>query len=261
MINVELKKGPHEYDVLVEGQRLNFLCDYKPESKNLIVFFHGLACSRSTFKYCSDYDYFSGCSLLLPDFIGFGRSSKSDQFSYTMEDQAYICEQMMTLFPEVKLQIVAHSMGGAVALLFSARLIERIDAFANIEGNLISEDCGMLSRGIADLSLRDYSSRVFERHRARFLEDPALEFENTTPIAVHRSARSMVKWSDSGELLERFEQLRCKTAYFWGEKNSDMPILQRLHGMETFMIDGCGHGMMLENPKEFYLKLSEFLVS
>jgi hypothetical protein len=40
-------------------------------------------------------------------------------------------------------------MGGAIGPLFSARPMERVGAFASIEGNLIGEDRGMLSRRIA----------------------------------------------------------------------------------------------------------------
>ncbi len=261
MIDIKLGEGLHEHDIVVDNKRLNFLCDFKPESKNLIVFLHGLACSRDTFRYIFEYRHFSEYSLLLPDIVGFGRSSKPDRFSYAMEDQASLCERVMDLFPNVGIHVVAHSMGGAIGLLFSERLFERIKSFANIEGNLIGEDCGMLSRGIADVTLREYRVRIFGKHRARFSNDPVLEFENTTPLAVHRSARSMVRWSDSGELLERFTRLRCKTCYFWGEKNGDMPILRRLHGTQMCMVRDSGHGMMVENPREFYPKLAAFLMS
>lgn len=258
--DVRLRDGLHEYDIVVDNKRLNFLCDFRPESESLIVCLHGLACSRATFQFIFDYRYLSECSLFLPDIIGFGRSSKPGRFSYTMEDQAGLLERVLVLFPTVKIHVVAHSMGGAIGLLFSTRLFERIISFANVEGNLIAEDCGMLSRGIADVTLREYRERVFGKHRARFLDDPVLEFENTTPTAVHRSARSMVKWSDSGELLERFKRLPCRACYFWGEKNSDMPILQKLRGIETSMIKNSGHGMMIENPDEFYAKIAEFLM-
>lgn len=261
MMSIQLKDGLHEYDIVVENIRLNFLCDFKPEAENLMIFLHGLACSRDNFRHSLEYQYFANCSLFLPDLVGFGRSSKPDQFSYTMEDQASLVERVMTQIPAVKLHVIAHSMGGAIALLFSPRIFERIHALANIEGNLIGEDCGMLSRGIADVSFQDYQMRGFEEHKTKYSDDSCLQFEKTIPIAVHRSARSMVKWSDNGQLLEKFIRLPCKTCYFWGEKNHDMPILQRLHGVETCMIHNSGHAMMVENPEEFYSKLAEFLMS
>ncbi|UCD19942.1 MAG: alpha/beta hydrolase [candidate division WOR-3 bacterium] len=261
MKNIQFKDGRNEYDIVVENIRLNVLCDFKPDAKNLMIFLHGLACSRDTFRDLFAHDYFQGYSMLLPDLVGFGRSDKPDSFSYTMEAQADLCERVMNQFPDVTIQVVAHSMGGAIGLLFSAEQVERMDAFVNIEGNLISEDCGMLSRGIADVSLRDYRERIFEEHRERFSNDTVLQFDQTTPVAVHRSARSMVEWSDNGELLRRFKQLPCRTSYFWGEKNHDMPILQRLEGIEKCMIHDSGHGMMVENPREFYSKLAEFLMA
>lgn len=256
---IRITDGCHEYDVTIEDKRLNFLFDYKPDAGNLIVFLHGLACSRNTFRYALNEQYFPNASLFLPDLVGFGRSCKPDQFSYTMDDQAKLCEQLLEQLPPAEIQVVAHSMGGVVGLLFSPHLFDRVDAFANIEGNLIADDCGMLSRGISDASLEEYRLRIFEEQKTRFSDDPVLEYEHTTPIAVHRSARSMVEWSDTGELLERFTRLPCKTGYFWGDKNHEMPILRKLEGIRTYMIPGSGHGMMLDNPREFYATVAEFL--
>jgi pimeloyl-ACP methyl ester carboxylesterase len=261
MSPVELKEGTHEYDVAIGGARFNFLCDFDPEAGCMLVFLHGLACSRNTFRFALEHRYFPGCSLFLPDLIGFGSSAKPDEFSYTMDDQAALCERVLAQLPPVKLHVVGHSMGGAIGLLFSPRLFGRIRTFANVEGNLIAEDCGMLSRGIADVPFKRYRSHLFEEHKARFADDFVLEFSRTTPEAMHRSACSMVEWSDSGKLLTLFRRLPCRTGYFWGEKNHDMPILQRLRGIDTFMIGNSGHGMMIDNPGEFYSRIAEFIAA
>lgn len=256
---IPLREGRHEYNVSIGKHVLNFECDWKPAAEEAVLFIHGLACSRESFRNVFDRFYFPSRSLLLPDLAGFGKSSKPAGFSYTMEDHAALCEQLLALLPFCTFHLVVHSMGNAVALLFSPALLSRVRSFANLEGNLIGEDCGLLSRGIAGVSLSEYQAGLFSRQRAEFAGHPQLCFEQTTAAAVHKSARSLVQWSDSGELHTRFRQLPCRKIYIWGEENRDMPVLQKLAGVETRMISRSGHGLMTDNPAEFYPFLAEFI--
>jgi pimeloyl-ACP methyl ester carboxylesterase len=248
-----------EHEDTIDNKPIRYLLDYKVESKNLIVFVHGLACTKDTFRHAFEGRYFPDCSLLSMDMIGFGDSSKPADDSYSMEEQAAICDVLIANHSHPNLHVVAHSMGAAVALLLSARTLERVRSFANIEGNLIGEDCDMLSRRIAERSYDEYESRMFGKHEARFRNDILLRFDSTTPRAAYCSSVSLVKWSDSGELLRRYKELRCRKMYFWGERNATMPVLDRLRADEKCMISSSGHAMMIENPEEFYAKLAGFI--
>ena len=42
----------------------------------------------------------------------------------------------------------------------------------------------------------------------------------------------MVAWSDSGKLLERYKNLKCKKACFYGDQNAGMKIPAYLDGIE-----------------------------
>ena len=150
-------------------------------------------------------------------------------------------------------------MGNAVALLLSPARLSDIRSFSNIEGNLIGEDCGMLSRGIASTPFHEYCTNVFPSEQMEFLGHPQFRFEHTTAPAVHKSAQSLVALSDSGELLTKFTDLSCKKRYFWGEENAWMPILQKLDGDMTEIIHQSGHSVMTDNPGEFFLKLAGFI--
>jgi pimeloyl-ACP methyl ester carboxylesterase len=152
-------------------------------------------------------------------------------------------------------------MGNAIALLFSQVIRSQIRSIACIEGNLIGADCGLLSRGIADTPYQNYANKIFKEQQKEYHNHPQLRFNETTPIAIHRSAQSLVQWSDKGKLLVNFKKLSCKKAYFWGEENHAMPILGLLPGIKTYMIHRSGHGMMTDNPDEFYATLAEFIDS
>lgn len=250
-----------EYEILIDDKKVTFLYNHNPNSQELIVFFHGLACTKDSFKNVFDYPDFLQHSLLLIDLIGFGGSSKTDNFSYSMEEQAALCEELINHFPGFNLHLAAHSMGGAICLLFSKQLFKRVISFANLEGNLISEDCGLFSRAIAGVSFDEYKSSLFEKHKIEYADFDMLKFDKTTPTAMYRSAQSLVKHSDSGKLLEKYKKLTCKKAYFFGAKNIDMKVLDILDCENKIMISKSGHGMMLDNAEEFYSKLYKFLFS
>ncbi len=258
---MNLETGIKEYSAIINQYRVNFLCKYNPDSDEVILFIHGLACSLDSFRNIFDNDYFPDKSLLMPDLVGFGKSSKPKNFSYKMELQAALIEELLSILPIRKIHIVAHSMGGAIALLFSADIFSRIESFTNIEGNLVGEDCGILSRGIISVPYDEYRDSLFNKHLAEFQDHPQLHFNETTPFAVYYSAASLVEWSDDGKLIDKFKNLDCKKCYFYGEENKNMPVLERLDFVKKYLVHNSGHGMTTENPKEFYASLAEFIYS
>lgn len=254
-----LKEGLCNYTIEINKCSLFFRCKFDPDANEMIIFIHGLACSSDSFRDVFTADNFPGKSVLAVDLLGFGNSDKPEDFSYTMQDQATIIEELISLLPANKLHIVAHSMGGAVALLLKHELLSSLVSFVNVEGNLIAEDCGIMSRGIIDVSFERYRDSMYLKHVYTFRGHHQLRFEESSPLAIYNSSRSLVEWSDSGKLLEIFKALTCKKCYFFGEENKGMPVLEKLDFVPQYMISKSGHGMMTENPEEFYGKLSEFI--
>ena len=258
---MKLETGTKEYSVNINQHRMNLKCRYNPDSKEVILCIHGLACSMDSFRNIFDYDYFPNKSLLLLDLIGFGKSSKPENFSYTMEEQARFVEELLSTLPRWNIHIVAHSMGAAIALFFQSDFFSRVLSFTNIEGNLVSEDCGIFSRGVTSLSYNDYKNDLYKKQLIEYKGHDQLRMEETNPVAVFKSSASLIEWSDSGELLNKFRNLSCKKYYFYGDKNKDMPVLKKLDFVKKYMVHNSGHGMMTENPKEFYSKLHDFIES
>ncbi len=231
-----------------------------PEGSDTILFLHGLACSRKSFNSTIRAGHLKKYRILNIDLIGFGEADKPEDFDYRMESQAGLLNEFLDSLGEFeRLHIVAHSMGGAVGLLMADSPKNRLVSFANLEGNLISSDCDMFSRRVIRLPEKTYRSRMFAKHRKAFKNDAAFDFDNTTAEAVYRSSRSLVEWSDSGKLLQRFRVLNCRKAYFYGEENRAMPVLERLEDIPEIEIPEAGHCMMTDKPVLFSRALLEFL--
>lgn len=246
-----------------DGNKYEVATTFRKRGGELLLLFHGLGCSKESFRDIWFRDEFSDYSIMALDFLGFGDSSKSDKFSYKMEDQASVYADVVKKISSKKIHIIAHSMGGAIGLLLPPALLASALTFANLEGNLISEDCGIVSRKTISVSFQKFEKELLPDLKAlskslgkgRFFLDSAL------PLGFYKSAESLVRWSDSGNLISRFKNLPCKKAYFYGGKNSDMDVLHRLNSIEKIKISSSGHFMMNDNPDEFYLRLRRFLSS
>ena len=256
---LKLNEGLHEYTYSLPEGNIYFKCDYKKESGEIIVFLHGLGCSSDIYRNIYDKDYFPGKSLLFIDFLGFGKSDKPENFSYTMQAQADTIEKLLNDLPNISIHIAAHSMGGAIALLLSENFFKRVISFANMEGNLIDSDCGILSRGIANSDYDEYKNIIFPKQKLEFENHVQLRFNESNANAIYKSSKSLVKYSDSGELLAKFKSLACKKCYFWGQGNFAMPVRKQLKPIPEIMVPKSGHGMMNDNPDSFYTLLSGFI--
>ena len=184
-----------------------------------------------------------------------------NQFSYLLEDQAAVCAEVVRNILPKQMHIIAHSMGGAIGLLLPPDLLNATLTYANLEGNLINEDCGMISRKTISVSFQEFRDEILPEFKtlSMSLGEGRLFLDSALPLGIYRSSESLVRWSESGDLLLRFQQLPCKKAYFFGDKNVRLNVLNRLNTIEKVMISQSGHFMMNDNPDEFYSHLTTFL--
>ena len=248
-------------NIKVAGVSYNISIKHRSVSDDLIIFLHGLGCSKDSFEGAWNHKDLTGQSLLSFDLLGFGQSEKPDEFTYTLEDHAGVCDAIIRTFSEDRLHIVAHSMGGAVGLLISDEILNRVISFVNVEGNLISEDCGLISRKTTCVPYKIFKNELFPDFQSQFAGKEYRQFsiDTASPLAFYNSSKSLVSWSESGHLLKRFKGLKCKKIYFYGEQSSGMKVLTKLGNMEKRKISGSGHFLMNDNPDEFYSELRGFL--
>lgn len=256
-----IKMNNETINISVDGCSYGISLKYRSVSQDLIVFIHGLGCSKDSFEDVWCNKGLTGLSILAFDLLGFGQSQKPTEFSYSLEDHARVCEAVIKNFPEHRLHLVAHSMGGAIALLLSGDILDSAISFINVEGNLIGEDCGVVSRETNSVSYDVFSNKILPDFRYRFQKEEHQHFflEMALPLAIYKSSKALVAWSYSGHLLERFKDLKCNKAYFYGEQNSGMKVLTKLDHIEKKRISRSGHFLMNDNPEEFYSELFNFL--
>lgn len=250
--------------ITYQGKQINIATQLRYTSKQWIVFLHGLGCTKETFAAAFEMEGLQDYSMCSIDFVGFGQSDQPDDFSYDLAAQAEIVSYIIKELAMEQVHLVAHSMGGAIGLLVIDKLAS-IRSFVNVEGNLVAKDCGIVSRGIAkqqESAFKElgFMTMVDNLHYSNEQSDHqwAKWCEQCSPFAFHRSARSLVLWSDSEKLLPRFQQITNKT-YICGEKSRPSYLDKQLTGIKTTVIAKSGHFMMLDNPYAFYDTVTDWI--
>ena len=113
----------------IKNQFFDIAYIHKQRSKELILFFHGIACTKNGFRHLYDDPIFHDYSLLFYDMVGHGDSSNPDNFSYSMEDQAAVTCLLIQELGLEQVNAVGHSMGGAIGLLLTQQIQTKLKSF------------------------------------------------------------------------------------------------------------------------------------
>lgn len=246
-----------------KGSRLSIAANVRNSGDELILFLHGFGCTKESFEaafHPGTFDRrFSLCAF---DFPGHGGSDSLPSEEDLISAYAEVSRSVIKQFPEQRVHLVCHSMGGAVGLL-ACRGLDGVGAFVSIEGNLVAKDCGLISRSIAEQSSAAFRAEGYEHgflDRLRSSHDRALLAweawaRTCDPESLHQAAQSLVSWCDRGDLVERFEQLGQVT-YLYGALSGFPEHLREHVATRAFEIDRSGHFPMIDNPDGLYRTLA-----
>lgn len=186
-----------------------------------------------------------------------------------MEAYADLLHSVLTAYaPGGKaLHIVAHSMGGVPGLLLANDPPIPVASFLSAETNLIASDCGLFSRRTAEIPVAVFGEKFLkllahcESADDLHLREWARWTRLCHPEAFHAVAVSLVKWSDSGQLLEMFLKLQARKLYLYGQTSLNVEVLGILDDIPARAVDGCGHFLMTEAPEAFNAAVVDLFLS
>ncbi len=124
---------PHEVKVRnFEEQSLDHsmaYMDVSPEKPNdrSVILFHGKNFSGAYWEDTVEALSQKGYRLIVPDQIGFGKSSKPVNFQYSFQALATHNAELLDMLDIGKVSVVGHSMGGMLAVRFALMFPERVE--------------------------------------------------------------------------------------------------------------------------------------
>ena len=245
------------------AKRVGVAVKHRYRGEDLILFTHGLGCAKESFDGAFEAVELKRYSICTFDFPAHGQSGDVASGG----DIAALAEVTRALIARLspkRLFLVCHSMGGAVGVV-AAQDLANVVAFVSVEGNLVGEDCGLVSRGIAHQSAEQFVRAGFPAYVESLAASTdaslvrwAQWYARCRPYGIHQLARSLVEWCDSDKLIEMFSRIRPR-AYVRGEHSDVDHLAGRLRGTPVHTVASSGHFPMLDNPDEFYALIGDVI--
>ncbi|MBL7258518.1 alpha/beta fold hydrolase [Paractinoplanes lichenicola] len=237
---------------------------HRKRGEDLLVFMHGFGCAKESFDGAFTAGALAEYSLLTFDFPEHGESGSLPERA-DIEGAAEVVTSLLSEFDRRHLYLVCHSMGGAIGVV-AARKLPDLAGFISVEGNLVADDCGLVSRGVAQQSANDFKERGFsefvqwlERSPERSHREWVKWYRRCDPRGLHGLAKSLVDWCDHRDLAGILGTLG-PSAYVHGS-HSDVAHLKEILGDSMYQVDGAGHFPMIDEPDAFYRLIGERLDS
>ena len=240
----------------------------RPGPKEAILYIHGLGCSKNDFLGAMDRRELSAYTLVAFDFPGCGNSPYPDTMAIGIDDLVEITSAITWQLALGDHVVIGHSMGGLVALLCIERYGEGIKGFISVEGNLAPEDC-ILSREVTKHGYAEFRDLVFRNMKQELSQSGNRGFQTyaqtlerySSPKALFDYCRSLVDYSDNGNLLQRFTELELPKIFIYGSENKCLSYISELkeRGCEVVEIGNSNHFPFVDNPHDYYKAVSNFL--
>ena len=250
-----------------------------------VVLFHGMNFGGFYFVGFIEVLRKQGFRVVVPDQIGFGRSSKP-VIPYNFHDMALNSRRLLESLGIPKVSIVGHSMGGMLAARFAASfpdITERAVLYDPIGLTDIRYERSWRSADdaykTAMAQTNDQRWQAFYANIRRYFPSPGAwkpEYEQYVRIlyaptlsaewprlAMVRSIYQQMPYLDP--VVYDWPKIKVKTLVIGGEKDgTDFPKLAKhiadtIPGAELVILPNLGHVPHLEAPDTFYPPLLKFL--
>ncbi len=233
---------------------------FREGGDDLVFFVHGLGCSKDCWRAAWQRPELRGRSLLAADLPGFGHSACPPAFGADIADYARVLAALIDAHALRRIHLVAHSMGGSIALLLPSQVLSRLGSLVLVEPRLFSSSCGIAAEA-AGVTSEEFGRSVFPALRRQMSGDEhaLFDLDRADTRAFYASSRSLIRWSATRALLERFQQAECRKFFVYGEDNRHLQELAFIEPALALSIEGAAHFVMNDNPDGFYDCLSGIL--
>ncbi|MCF0081199.1 alpha/beta hydrolase [Streptomyces lomondensis] len=220
------------------------------------VYVHGLgATSPAYFAEVAVHPLLRGHRSLLIDLLGHGISDRPTGFDYTLESDADALAAALVSAGVSDAELIAHSMGGSVAIVLASRHPHLVSRPVLVDLNLdpIPHAPGSSgSSGITAYSEQEFLAGGWEEVRDRVGPHWWSTMRLAGREALHRSATHLVRGTVP-TMRELLLELKIPRTYLLPEADGPLPGTDALTeaGVSVVRVPDCGHNIMLDNPQAF----------
>ncbi|MEV7956043.1 alpha/beta fold hydrolase [Streptomyces sp. NPDC088141] len=243
--------------VTADGARIRWVeLPGRPGTSRTRVYLHGLGASSGPyFTLSATHPLLADSRSLLMDLLGFGISDRPTGFGYTLEDHADAVAVALEAAGAHDADVIAHSMGGAVAIVLAARHPHLVARLVLVDANLdpaAPDPARPGSSGIAACTEEEFLTGGLEEVRDRVGPHWWATMRLAGPEALHRTAVHLARGT-TPTMRELLLDLEIPRTYLRPLDDGPLPGEDTLiqHGVRVVAIPECGHNIMLDNPEAF----------
>ncbi|WP_405715429.1 MULTISPECIES: alpha/beta fold hydrolase [unclassified Streptomyces] len=247
----------HNAQVTDDGARIRWVeLPGRPGGSRTRVYLHGLGASSGPyFTAGAAHPLLADSRSLLMDLLGFGISDRPTEFGYTLEEHADAVAAALEAAGAYGADVIAHSMGGAVAIVLAARHPHLVARLVLVDANLDPVAPGPArpgSSGIAAYSEAEFLSHGRSEVRERVGPHWWATMRLAGPEALHRSAVHLAAGT-TPTMRELLLGLKIPRTFLRPSADGPLPGEEVLagHGVRVVAVPDCGHNIMLDNPEAF----------
>ncbi|MCC2274078.1 alpha/beta hydrolase [Streptomyces sp. ET3-23] len=252
----------HHAIVTPGGDRIRWV--ELPGAEPSRVYVHGLgSTSPAYFTEVAVHPLLAGRRSLLVDLLGHGISDRPTDFDYTLESHADALAQALRAAGVAGAELIAHSMGGSVAVVLAARHPQLVSRLVLVDANLdpLPRTPGAGgSSGIAAYSEREFVDRGWREVRDRVGPHWWSTMRLAGREALYRSAAHLVRGTVP-TMRELLLDLPIPRTFLFPEADGPFRGADALTaaGVRVVPVPDCGHNIMLDNPEAFVRATAEAL--
>lgn len=248
----------HSAVVTGEGDRIRWveLAGEEPAR----VYLHGLgATSPAYFAAAATHPRLAGRRSLLLDLLGHGHSDRPEEFPYTLEAHADAVADALIAAEVAGAEVIAHSMGGAVAIVLAHRHPGLVSRLVLVDANLDPAPRPVPgapvpagSSGISRYSEEEFLAGGWAEVRERAGEHWWATMRLAGRTALYRSAVHLAAGTKP-TMRELLVGLRIPRAFLYPAEDGALAGAAELEaaGVCVVPVDDCGHNIMLDVPDAF----------
>jgi pimeloyl-ACP methyl ester carboxylesterase len=195
----------------------------------------------------------AGTRSLLIDMLGFGLSDRPADFGYTLGDHADVLARALESAGARAAEVVAHSMGGAVAIILARRYPGLVASLVLVDANLdpYVPDRKPGSSGIATYTEAEFLAGGWEEVRDRVGEHWWATMRLAGREALYRSAVHLARGT-TPTMREQLLGLDIPRTFIHPVQDPPSGGRQlRAAGVTLVPVPHAGHNVMLDNPDAF----------
>jgi pimeloyl-ACP methyl ester carboxylesterase len=270
----------HRSTINVSGGTLFYRHTQIDSQRPTLLCIHGLGDSGQAFLEAFREADLQAYNIIVPDLLGYGKSSRASDDDYCFYRQITRLYQLLDGLGIMEFDLIGHSMGGDIGTLMCANDEQgRIQAFANIEGDLTQGDRFITNQALA--AEKTIGFEFWLRHRFTNEIAPYIlkNFVRTCrryqaslrlcqTYAFLQNAKEIYALNenhpphDHGIIASIFDSLPKRKKYYWACESlsrQSQKYLENKSYSHTPAFEDSSHWVMLDSREKFYDALSKFL--